>query len=243
MCFPSRIDIQQGGSAQITVTLELSIEYGIYFKIGKVLSIRVNGPVAARQGVDRMFREEMIGRRIRHLRLQRGMTQEVLARSAGLSTGYLSKIETSESPPPVSTLVNIADALGVVIGDLFADQEFESKTVIVRESERQVLEYKGATYNPLAFQFANRHMEPMIIRIPTEAGRIDERDRPGEGLLFILDGRVRVIADDTTEVLGKGDFAYFTLGIPRSIESLDGEAIALAVLSFGVPPERVPDGG
>jgi len=188
-----------------------------------------------------MFREELIGRRIRHLRLERGLTQELVARAADLSTGYLSKIESSGNPPPVPTLVKIAKALGVGIGDLFADQEVDTKMVIVRASEREALEHKGSWFEPLAFQFANRHMEPFLMRIPTEAGPVEERDRPGEGFMFILKGRVRVQMEGIEDEMSEGDSAYYTLGLPSTLESLDGEAVAIHVAWVPKKTGKAPD--
>jgi len=47
------------------------------------------------------------------LRQQRGLTQEHLARALDISIAYISLIERGGRNPPYTTVVEIADALGV----------------------------------------------------------------------------------------------------------------------------------
>ena len=54
-----------------------------------------------------------LGERVRGFRRAKGLTQEALARSLGLSVAYVSLIERGGRNPPVTTVVAIAHALGV----------------------------------------------------------------------------------------------------------------------------------
>jgi len=56
--------------------------------------------------------------RLKALRQQRGWTQPVLAKKAGVSAGYLARLETSRHDPKLSTLVKLAKALGVPLTEL-----------------------------------------------------------------------------------------------------------------------------
>ena len=56
-----------------------------------------------------------IYQKIKQLRLKRKITIQDLSAETGLTPGYLSKIENSEKPPPIPTLVKIAYALNVHI--------------------------------------------------------------------------------------------------------------------------------
>jgi len=62
-----------------------------------------------------------IGRTIRHLRKERKRTLKRMARLTGLSVSLLSQIERAESNASVSTLLKVANALGVKFSDLFGD--------------------------------------------------------------------------------------------------------------------------
>jgi transcriptional regulator with XRE-family HTH domain len=54
-----------------------------------------------------------IGRRLRAERTKRFLTQAQLAQKAGISQKQLSKIENDEVEPRFSTILSLADALGV----------------------------------------------------------------------------------------------------------------------------------
>jgi transcriptional regulator with XRE-family HTH domain len=62
--------------------------------------------------------QKALGSAIRHLRDQQGATQEALAAKADLTTGLIGLIERGEGNPTWSTVRQIADALGVSIGEL-----------------------------------------------------------------------------------------------------------------------------
>jgi transcriptional regulator with XRE-family HTH domain len=59
-----------------------------------------------------------LGQAIRRLRLERDLTQEALAHSAGITVGHLSKIERGVSNPTWETVAGIAKALGVSMVEL-----------------------------------------------------------------------------------------------------------------------------
>ena len=54
-----------------------------------------------------------LGNAIRFFRTQRGMTREVLADKANLSTSYISLLEQNKRDPAFSTIENIANQIGV----------------------------------------------------------------------------------------------------------------------------------
>ena len=62
-----------------------------------------------------------IGRQIRDLRKQRGLTLKQMARRTNLSVSLLSQIERAESSASVSSLFKVATALDVKITDLFGE--------------------------------------------------------------------------------------------------------------------------
>lgn len=59
-----------------------------------------------------------LGKAIRQLREERGMTQEALAHAAGVTVGHLSTIERGHSNPSWATAKGIAAALDVNIAEL-----------------------------------------------------------------------------------------------------------------------------
>jgi transcriptional regulator with XRE-family HTH domain len=187
-----------------------------------------------------MVSEEMIGRRIRQLRIERDMTQEVLANAAGLTKGYLSKIENSPNSPPVSTLISIAKALGVGIDAVFSEQGVETDFTVVRKGERQEVAHRGSSfgysYEPLALRFPNRHMDPYIMTVPAGTGRTKGFAHKGEEMLFALKGEQRLYIGEHVVDIDEGDCVYFNSSIPHSGESIDGGELVYLVVFYS------PDG-
>jgi XRE family transcriptional regulator, fatty acid utilization regulator len=66
-----------------------------------------------------------LGRAVRRLREERGLTQEELASRAGTTFGTVSRVESAKSAPAWWTVRKIAEALGVSIAELAGAAEAE----------------------------------------------------------------------------------------------------------------------
>ena len=61
---------------------------------------------------------ERMGKVIKGMREKRGLTQEALAKAAGITRVYVAKIEAGEKVPSIPTLQKLAKALKVKVGKL-----------------------------------------------------------------------------------------------------------------------------
>jgi len=59
-----------------------------------------------------------LGMTVKRLRQARGLTQEALAKKAGVHRVYIAQIEGQTKVPSVATLEKLAKALGVKVGRL-----------------------------------------------------------------------------------------------------------------------------
>ena len=80
----------------------------------------VPNPADERARLQRV-RRAALGSRLRQLRAARRLSQEALARRAGMNRSYYSRIESGFQSPTVDKLQNIAAALHVHIAELFRD--------------------------------------------------------------------------------------------------------------------------
>jgi transcriptional regulator with XRE-family HTH domain len=60
-----------------------------------------------------------LGDAIRHLRRMRELSQEALAFAADIHPKHLSEIERANKDPRSTTVVRLADALGVTVAELY----------------------------------------------------------------------------------------------------------------------------
>ena len=71
-----------------------------------------------------------LGERIRALRKELNLTQAGLSEKANISVYYVGEIERGEASPSLSTLNDIANALGVTITEMFpSEQEIPAEII------------------------------------------------------------------------------------------------------------------
>ena len=63
------------------------------------------------------------GRTLRKLRRDKDLSQEALASEAGLSAKHVGEIERANKDPRSTTVVRLADALGVTVAELYEAQD------------------------------------------------------------------------------------------------------------------------
>lgn len=69
----------------------------------------------------------MLAKNIKRIRKNKGLTQEKLARLADISNNTLVKIEMGMAKEPtITTMIKIADALGVSIDELVGRGQFKN---------------------------------------------------------------------------------------------------------------------
>jgi len=65
-----------------------------------------------------MDKKTLLGRKIREIRKRQGLSQEMLAERAGISSQYVSNIERGKENPTLDLLLKLADALKSSLGEM-----------------------------------------------------------------------------------------------------------------------------
>ena len=174
---------------------------------------------------------ERIGRRIRELRDERTLTLKELSVRSGVSVSMLSKIENSQTFPPISTYARIAAALNVSIGDVIKDDvDYPGTISIVRANERPVITRGPYTGSPLAFRKDNKKMEPFIFSYPPTDDFPELYQHETEEMIFVLDGTIEFKYGGKTVVLNKGDCVYFSGHVPHAGRAIDRRGATAIVI-------------
>jgi transcriptional regulator with XRE-family HTH domain len=69
-----------------------------------------------------------LGRRLRYLRAQLGVTQSELAQRTAMGRAYISKVEHGKILPRYATLVRMAVSLGVEVEDLVRSSSCQTRS-------------------------------------------------------------------------------------------------------------------
>lgn len=85
-----------------------------------------------------------IGREMRRIRTERGVTHRELALACGVTEGTISRIETDKAEPGAGLMAKIADYLGVTMDELRSDRPESNGP---SELERQLIEVAKRVQN------------------------------------------------------------------------------------------------
>ncbi len=172
-----------------------------------------------------------IGEKIRVVRQQKGFTLKELSEKCGISTSMISKIETAQTLPPISTYANITSGLGISIGELFQLDLQEPDISIVRSNDRQVTSRGTYVGSPLAYHKKQKKMEPFLFEYPI-GGKSPNFRHDNEEMIFVIEGRLEFKYGAEKIILEKGDCAYCNGKIIHGARALnDKGAKALIVQS------------
>jgi transcriptional regulator with XRE-family HTH domain len=83
---------------------------------------------------------ERFARRLKELRLQRGMTQAELAKRARVTTTYISKLESAGAAPGIDLVEKLAVALGAELNDLIPLSLPQDTSAAARNRARELFE-------------------------------------------------------------------------------------------------------
>lgn len=136
----------------------------------------------------------LVGAMVKALRDKAGLTTRALAMRAGVSQPFLSQIERGVSAPSMSTIYRLAEALGVVPGDLLPRPLLDRVTVVraYEGQELPVAERDDAAVGRIMMSRSDRMLEVIEYRI--EPGRYLEEwfESPGEMAVYVIDGALDI---------------------------------------------------
>lgn len=113
-----------------------------------------------------------LGAQLRHLRLERNMSQEALAELAGLSYKYLGRIELAKADPGADVLVRLARALSVPVGELFQTiTPVETIPYRLLPSDVESISATLTTLTAAVERILRRQPRPLLARAPRRSGR------------------------------------------------------------------------
>ena len=164
---------------------------------------------------------QQIGNHIKELRMEKGWTLKELGQKSNLSTGYLSLVERGLTSINITSLQNVAAALGVDIGEFFEPPQIVSKC-IVRSHERPVYYADENRYIcfSLAGERANQEgvLEPMIAVLrPEERGAVCPAPHKGEEFCIVMEGVATLILDKKEYELYPGDSYHIMSDVPHCV--------------------------
>ncbi len=168
------------------------------------------------------------------MRRQRGLSLGAVEAKTGLTKSYVSKVERGVTMPSIATVLKLAKAFNVDVGQFMGERTDESAVCVVRKDERHPIarpgSRKGYRYEAIAHRRRAKCMEPFIMRPPRQFEDNTLFEHEGEEMIFVLKGRVELNFADRQVVLGPGDAVYFDAHLLHRSRSLGRTAAETLVV-------------
>lgn len=176
-----------------------------------------------------------IGKRIKELRMQIGLTQEELADRSELSKGFISQLERDLTSPSIATLTDILQCLGTDLQTFFSGNPKEEQ-IVFPESDyfEKIEEELGSAIEWIIPNAQKNIMEP--IRLTLQPGGSTYPDNPHEGEEFgyVLSGSITIVIGNRKVKAKKGESFYFRPDSTHYITA--GSKTGAVILWVSSPP-------
>jgi transcriptional regulator with XRE-family HTH domain len=179
-----------------------------------------------------------VGKAIRTLRKEKGLSLRELSRLAGLSTSFLSMVERGRSSLALTSLNNVAKALDTDLADLFIS---ERKVRVshplphvsrAEEDGRLAIASSQRVYKVLSPRAPGLILEPLLVTVQPNSGFEEPYNHEGEEFAYVIEGELIFTVDGEDHHLGPGDSIHLLSTVPHAIRNdADEPAKVLWVLT------------
>ena len=181
-----------------------------------------------------------LGGRLQRLRKQFGLSQRELARRAGVTNSAISLIEKNQVSPSVASLAKVVGALGMTLGDFFADEPDEAPGPFFRAADLPEVGVGGLSQRRVGGPTPSSALQLLHERYAPGADSGERQSAPpGERAGLVLRGRLRVTVGALTRVLGPGDAYAFPSRLPHRFCN-EGDEVCELVSAASSPTLRPP---
>lgn len=156
-----------------------------------------------------------IGAKLRAARKTRSLTLDQVAQAAGLTKGFVSRLERDDVSPSVASLVAVCEILGLRVGDLFDPPV----TAVLRAGDGRLINFGG-------HGAAERLITPGTQTLLEVIHSVIEPGGGGGDELYVLDcdiecvyvlrGTIEVVLESGPELLSAGDAMTFPGSAPHT---------------------------
>jgi transcriptional regulator with XRE-family HTH domain len=159
----------------------------------------------------------IVGKNLRRLRTQRGLSLERLSRASGVSRAMLGQIELAQSAPTINVLWKIARALGLPFSALITSTGSGGTKVMRAAQAKRLTSHDGSFTSRALFPFDQpRRVEFYELRLSGGSAEHAEAHPPGTTEnLIVVQGAMDLERGAERHSLGAGDAIVFEADVPH----------------------------
>jgi len=166
-----------------------------------------------------------VGKAIRTLRKEKGLSLRELSRRAGLSTSFLSMVERGHSSLALTSLNNVAKALDTDLADLFVS---ERKVRVshplphvsrAKEDDQLSIASSQHVYRVLSPRAPGLVFEPLLVTVRPKSDLEEPYSHEGEEFAYVIEGELLFTIHGEEYRLGPGDTIHLLSTVPHAIRN------------------------
>jgi len=171
-----------------------------------------------------------LGRRIKLLRISRGLTLKDLEARGGISATHVSEIERGKASPTVGALGRIAHALGMRPATLVEPAVLPMVSVTRADERRHArVQLGNAEVEPVTEPVENAIVSAHVVTLPIGREPAFVHHHEGEEWATVLAGVAEICVDGEAHVLREGDSLHFRAHVAHSYANLASSVAVLIV--------------
>ena len=178
-------------------------------------------------------RSTILGRRVKDFRTARRLTLRQLGDLTGTTASFLSQLERGRSGANTSTLMLIANALGISVADLF-DERQASPHRVLKRIDRPALPVSEGYRKTLLSQRPIREVEVYVgdFDIGGSTGEIPYTHGNAHEMFLVLRGRLELTLGAETFILDEGDSIEYSTSTAHKTRNVgSGPAAVLWIIA------------
>ncbi len=173
------------------------------------------------------------GALVRQLREARGWSVEELAQSTGQTPEFIHQVETDQTAPPVSFILQMARAMQVDPSTFLGKEE--RAAIRDRRAEafhRRTQEYSYTTLTPGA---EASHLKSFMVTIePHQAHKPVAYKHEGEEFIYVMEGDLEFTLGNKVRKLKPGESVHFNSDTPHKLKSISNEPTRCLVVLYTI---------
>lgn len=177
----------------------------------------------------------LVGKNLRRLRGQRGLSLEGLSRASGVSRAMLGQVELGQSAPTINVLWKISRTLGVPFSALIS-QSASTGTRVLRSTESKRLTSHDGSFSSRALFPFDQPRRTEFYELRLKAGAEERAEAHPAGTvenLVVSQGAVEIDAGGQKYLLTNGDAIVFEADVPHVYRnSGQHEAVIFLVMTY-----------
>ena len=162
-----------------------------------------------------------IGKKMREIRKQKKITLIELSKTTDVAQATLSRMENGQMVGTVESHQRIAEALGVSLSNLYEGIDARAEGVRHQKGteKRKVVSKTSSVRSELLISnLSSKKIVPVLVAIgPNGKTSMDQADRGVDKFLWVVDGEIKVVFENTEYNLETNDSLYFDASAPHQL--------------------------